>query len=303
MAYQKTTFRGINDALTKLKDFLFSDGWNILDFSNDEYKVQGYDFIGKRLHVSKNIGGSVKYFNFRSSDRNSVFDGINSYYDTYIGMNSSSGYSSSQEWYAQPGVPINTLTGKGFVCMSGKIGSGDCYFFSNNSVVTAVFANIYNGFKFFSFGVTENGEFCIPSGPDAWNLYMRESVPRRYSMAFKLYDGNLVVVDYSGHPGIKYLNDYVTSYDDNVNIITNFIRYGTNTSLGVVPLPPLSIFTADKERTGRIFRVGNIEGHHVVDGSIFPDAGEFTYGADTYMIFKYYNTREDTLCLAIKKNV
>jgi len=157
MAYEKSTYTGLNDALDKLRIFIAArSGWVVDSFADDSTVYAGNVWTGKRLHVHQ---GS-NYFNFRTARNQQIFQGT-SIQTLGIGMNGSRGYSGAATWDYQTGAILNASSqSTGGHCNAMLEGGGIYYFFSdaNDKAITAIFESAYpNVYTKMTFGTLSNG--------------------------------------------------------------------------------------------------------------------------------------------------
>lgn len=160
--YSTGTSTGVNDLMTKLRDFCEANGWT--------RDADGTEGTGRRWHAHR---GSV-YVNFRSHDVETANAAISQATSTVssVAFNVGTGYSGASPWYGQAGVPVGTSSlyiTAGVTRVSSTIPA--YHFFAHNGgdqilVVLEYASGLYQYFGFGTlnkFGTYTGGEYFFGS--------------------------------------------------------------------------------------------------------------------------------------------
>ena len=153
MAYQSAVATDLNDLMSDAHTFFLANGWAVNAWADDAYKLAGDAWTGKRLNISKTLGGTAVYVNLKngnnqrvttSSDTDARLKGV--------AMGMSTGYDAgSSYWYDHQNADTHF-----------PVAGGDL----DNSILTVFFSNDYMGaigitstwgWRFVVFGVTSQG--------------------------------------------------------------------------------------------------------------------------------------------------
>lgn len=138
---------GVNDLIDKVRVFALANGWTVNQF--------GADGNGFRLHLQL---GSDTFFNLRSLVNERAQNNINIEGALYgLACNGSTGYSSGQPWYSQPGAPANTTVAPntdrfpyGLEGISGSIAA--YYLFARSNMIYLVVEYVTGNYQWLMFG-------------------------------------------------------------------------------------------------------------------------------------------------------
>jgi hypothetical protein len=233
MSYETGTYSDMHDLLSKIRDFLNTNGWTINSFVADASGYQSYaglDYTGaKRLHVQKTAGdGTVMYFNLKAVTSGIIFSehvattsklyygGKTRYYSEIrgIGINGSTGYSAEANWDKQPGYP-NSGTGTDAIgaCITEVPSSGSwSYFIFQNGDSVVVVAEIDAGrYAYLGFGCLTKS--CTYTG----GQYYAASINSYQPSYAAIYYG------YNERPPSKsaFFANLITTYPQNFGLYLN----------------------------------------------------------------------------------
>lgn len=319
MAKTTGTYTDLNNALTKVRDWASTNGWTILSFIDDATKNFGDTFTGKRLHISKSLGGTTRYFNFRSCSNQNVVTGG---YDNVTGicLNGSTGYDGGLGWQSQPGgtkIDYSSTTAQAGCIDKMKASGGAYWFYAQGNSLTCVFeTSVALGDKrMFTIGIVDDYTFYAASGGndgtiptpqpdyDTRSGYLARTRALTKTGAWAMWDGTGWLADNLFAKGARLIPALVialTGPYHGFGIASALVLYSPDPVKGNTILAP-SMIMAGKDISPELYPVGEIDGIKFANMKHYSDGQALTYGGDTYDLFRIRNILTNFTGVAIKQ--
>lgn len=284
---------------------MYADDSSYYDAGTSTYHASGATYTGKRLHLQKEIAGTVRYANLRSTQGQKVFRYSECRVITGLAVCGSQGYDAGVAWDQQPGVTSSSGTVLSYAVGAGvdflSTSSLTYYLFSYNgdNTIYCQIANAY-GYVGFAFGVTSTGNYFVagsggygtPSGFPVWAglLFSRYNYGDH---VFSILDGTTWRYCRGVDEGAASLSAHIPRVDS-INtsgligraLVALLLYCSPDSFKGNAPLIPAYIrFTA---ATGPTKSAGVFPGVKYVNMKNIASLTEVTYGADTYKLFRQY---------------
>lgn len=311
MAYNTWSYTDQDDVLTDATNgfaaWAVANGWTQNNLSTDG--------TGYRLHISKSIGGTTRYFNFRSAVGETIPATGSTYAATRcIAVNGSTAWDGTgTTWDKQTGFTTtlygNTVSAFGLI-EDIKASGGTAHFFASSTNLTMVLETESgdNDWRMITVGATGGYSSYFTSGS------------RIEGFSTGVYDTQSSYCAATNAPSVTQLNHaslFVPSEGwygmrtnataSNTRIMHNIIdsdatvlsdiygstalpivRYTPDLFRGNAQLAP-SLVTIKRGTASEVWPIGDIEGVKFVNMTNYADEEEITYDTDTYKMFRNFN--------------
>jgi hypothetical protein len=304
MAYSTGTYTGQNDALSKFYAWALTNSWT------QEFTASDGD--GTRAHISKTIGSSDFFFNFRSS---SGTDFMADTGGTGVGIffNGSTGFTGSgTDWDLQTGFTTDTYqSGSSAAGNVTKLkSSGTYHFFATATNLSAVFESESEELDWRMFTVGSMGGYSAYFGSGANRDATTAIYDTRSSYCARTATGTSETqtnsasffVPTEGWYGarnedtgnlthtLRNLVDSGIVPDDDIkgSVAAPIVAHTPDSFRGNAQLAPSSV-TITKGLANEYWPASDIEGVKFINMTNYANEQVVTYDGDDYMLFRIYN--------------
>lgn len=303
MAFTSGSYSDQDNALSLFYAWAGTNGW-----TQNNYSADGTGF---RAHISKSIGGTVRYFNLRSGV--SEFLGTSYLITRGIAVNGSTAWDGTgTSWELQTGYTTRGLASA--TATAGRVdqlyaAGGDYYFFATATSLTAVFTtdSAEDDYRMLTIGSVGGFTSYFASGGhydqysagnyDVRSAYCSEcnnSAPLNAdSASYIAGEGWYVSQGRSTSISTDIMHNIVSSWSSETasgvygSVSAEITYHSPDPIRGNAQLAP-SLTTVKKSISGEIWPLGEVEGVKFVNMTNYTDGQEITYGSDTYKMFRIF---------------
>jgi hypothetical protein len=304
MAYSTGTYTGQDNALALFYAWALTNSWD------QEYTAADGD--GTRAHISKTIGSSDFFFNFRSTDGTDFMadtggNGVG------IFMNGSGEFTGSGTvWDRQLGFTTDVYAGSQSAVgnVTKLIASGTYHFFATATNLSAVFESDSDQSDWRMFTVGSMGGYSAYFGSGANTDNVTATYDARSSYCARTATGvseaqtnsSSLFVPTEGWYGMRndsagndlrcvreMVNSIILPLGDTLGSVASpIVAFTPDSFRGNAQLAPSSI-TITEGTADEYWPVSDIEGVKFINMTNYTNGQEIVYDGDTYMLFRIYN--------------